>query len=322
MKNRKSYQMLVAGVLLALMGSFPTPVYAATTESKTVNVKIVVAQSSMKKLDVPQIDDAKISWNVANRSIAAVDKNGNIKGLRTGTTEIIGEVEDNTVVTGEVVITNPALASSKGILAKKKTTTVAVKGLNEDSSISVNADGSRVSASVKNGKLTIYPKKMGTTNIKVTMDGKVSNYKAVITSAQAVKAISKAQAAKGSRYSQPKRMRKGYYDCSSLIWRCYKTTGIYFGNRRTAPVAASEAKYMKRHKKVVSYKRVKESKLLPGDIIFYSYHRNARYRNITHVALYIGNGKVIHAKGRKYGVVESQYVYSKSIRMIARPVKS
>lgn len=224
--------------------------------------------------------------------------------------------------TPEAVITNPSLGASQGILAKETATSIAVNGLNEDSTVSVQADDSRVSASVEDNQLKIYPKKMGTTNIKVTMDGKTFNYKAVITSKQAISAIKAAQKAKGCKYSQPKRMRNGYYDCSSLIWRTYKPTGIYFGNRRTAPVAATEAKYLKRNKKVISYSRVKTSKLLPGDIIFYSYHRNGRYRNISHVALYIGDGRVIHAKGRRYGVVESDYVYSKSIKMIARPVKS
>lgn len=116
-------------------------------------------------------------------------------------------------------------------------------------------------------------------------------------------------------------MRKGYYDCSSLIWRCYKPYGIHFGSRSYAPVAASEAKYMKRHKKVVSYKRVKAKKLLPGDVIFYSYTRNGRYRNISHVALYIGNGRIIHAANRRVGVVEAKYKYTKCIKMIARPAK-
>ena len=40
----------------------------------------------------------------------------------------------------------------------------------------------------------------------------------------------------------------------------------------------------------------------PGDLIFYSYEVNNRYKNISHVAIYIGNGKVVEAKGTNYGV--------------------
>ena len=41
----------------------------------------------------------------------------------------------------------------------------------------------------------------------------------------------------------------------------------------------------------------------PGDLIFYSYEVNNRYKNISHVAIYTGNGKVVEAKGTSYGVV-------------------
>ena len=40
----------------------------------------------------------------------------------------------------------------------------------------------------------------------------------------------------------------------------------------------------------------------PGDLIFYSYERNGRYKNISHVAVYVGNGMVVEAKGVAYGV--------------------
>lgn len=46
--------------------------------------------------------------------------------------------------------------------------------------------------------------------------------------------------------------------------------------------------------------------------------QNGRYKNISHVAIYIGDGKKVHAKGKKYGVVCDAYRPS-NIGVYARP---
>jgi Cell wall-associated hydrolases (invasion-associated proteins) len=51
---------------------------------------------------------------------------------------------------------------------------------------------------------------------------------------------------------------------------------------------------------------VKFSELKPGDLVFY--YRGGR---IGHVTMYIGNGKCIQARGAKYGIVMTDYDYSK-----------
>lgn len=40
---------------------------------------------------------------------------------------------------------------------------------------------------------------------------------------------------------------------------------------------------------------VTEGELEPGDLIFYSYEQNGQFRNISHVAIYVGNGRMVHA---------------------------
>ena len=35
--------------------------------------------------------------------------------------------------------------------------------------------------------------------------------------------------------------------------------------------------------------------LQPGDLIFYSFTSNGRYKNFSHVVVYVGNGKVVEA---------------------------
>ena len=61
------------------------------------------------------------------------------------------------------------------------------------------------------------------------------------------------------------------------------------------------------------------SEALPGDLIFYSYCNNGRYMNISHVAIYVGNGKVVEAKSEAYGVVYGDVPNIGSIVLIGRP---
>ena len=46
-------------------------------------------------------------------------------------------------------------------------------------------------------------------------------------------------------------------------------------------------------------KKVSFSELKPGDLVFYSGNGG---RSVTHVALYIGGGKIIHARTPKKGI--------------------
>lgn len=103
----------------------------------------------------------------------------------------------------------------------------------------------------------------------------------------------------GCGYSQSMRDQEGWYDCSSLVYRCYAEAGITYLNGKTA---ADEAQYLVEHGMTVS-----ASELQPGDIIFYSYESNGRYRNISHVAIYIGNNEMVHAANSSRGVVRDPF---------------
>ncbi len=52
---------------------------------------------------------------------------------------------------------------------------------------------------------------------------------------------------------------------------------------------------------------VKESELQPGDLIFYANSSGTVY----HVAIYIGDGKVVHAANERKGITISEYNYMK-----------
>lgn len=120
------------------------------------------------------------------------------------------------------------------------------------------------------------------------------------TGSQAVK---NALARLGKPYSQAKRDSGDYYDCSSLTYYSYKEAGInlsYHGSN----TAASQGKLLSDRGCEVDYEDIQ-----PGDLIFYSFTRNGRYQNISHVAVYAGNGYLVDASSSK-GCVVFRPVYS------------
>ena len=118
----------------------------------------------------------------------------------------------------------------------------------------------------------------------------------------------------GYPYSQPKRDSGDYFDCSSLAFYSWKSAGVNISNEGSN-VAAAEAHYCAKFGKVVS-----ESEMKPGDLIFYSYTNNGRYKSISHVGIYVGDGKMVEAMNEDNGVVYGNY-HNGSLVMIGRPVK-
>lgn len=63
---------------------------------------------------------------------------------------------------------------------------------------------------------------------------------------------------------------------------------------------------------------INKKDLKPGDLIFYSYEENGRFRNISHVAVYVGDGKMVHAANPGRGVVMDDLRTNKVV-FYARP---
>ena len=117
----------------------------------------------------------------------------------------------------------------------------------------------------------------------------------------------------GFPYSQDLRDSGNYYDCSSLAYYSWKDAGvdISYGGATTA---AAEAQGLDEAGKTVSF-----DELQPGDLIFYSFTSNGRYKNISHVAVYVGNGKVVEALNESLGVVYRDVASTGKIVVIGRP---
>ena len=117
----------------------------------------------------------------------------------------------------------------------------------------------------------------------------------------------------GYPYSQDLRDSGNYYDCSSLAYYSWKDAGVDISHGG-ATTAAAEAQGLDEAGKTVSY-----DQLQPGDLIFYSFTSNGRYKNISHVAVYVGNGKVVEALNERVGVVYRDVASVGKIVVVERP---
>ena len=72
------------------------------------------------------------------------------------------------------------------------------------------------------------------------------------------------------------------FDCSGLMQAAYRTVGISLPHSSRAQANVGRA--------------VSRSELKPGDLIFW-------YHPIHHVGMYIGNGKIVHARNTRVDLV-------------------
>lgn len=77
------------------------------------------------------------------------------------------------------------------------------------------------------------------------------------------------------------------FDCGGLVWYAWKQAGVFMP-RGTA------------HELFGKLREVAKSDLVPGDMLFYG-----TAAKLHHVALYIGNGRMIHAPHTGSTVMES-----------------
>ena len=123
----------------------------------------------------------------------------------------------------------------------------------------------------------------------------LEQYVAKAVTNEAKKAVLYAFSKVGYPYSQTYRMTGNYYDCSSLVWYAWNFAGINLTSDWVG-TAAAEAEALK-------YKTINQSQLTPGALIYFSSGTNGRYKNITHVAMYVGDGMIVEAANSRVGVV-------------------
>lgn len=134
-----------------------------------------------------------------------------------------------------------------------------------------------------------------------------------ISNANGKKIVEFALSKVGYPYSQALRDSGTHFDCSSLAYYAWNHAGVnimYEGSN----TASAEGKYCYDNNLLVEY-----GEMQPGDLIFYSYEKNGRFMDISHVAIYVGDSKVVEAANARIGVVYRPIQGKNSIVMIGRP---
>ncbi len=117
----------------------------------------------------------------------------------------------------------------------------------------------------------------------------------------------------GYPYSMELRHSGKAYDCSSLVYYAWLAAGVDVSYEGMS-TASWEGRGLAEAGKSVSFVDIQ-----PGDLIFYSYENNGCYLNISHVAIYVGNGMIVEARNEEYGVIMREVPNIGSIVMIGRP---
>ncbi len=310
-------------VLTAKNGDQKTlKIQIVVTDPALSRTSIIMAQGTSQKISVTGTDaSSEIIWDNHVDSHAYFSADGVIYGSDAGTTSLKITVDGRELLC-KVQVTNPGYKNLTIILYKGQSGNLKLTGTVKGSVVSFTSSNKKVLTISKTGKMKA--KKTGHATVKVKADGKSFSILAEISSKKGYQAMKKAIAISKTKtkYSQARRMSKGYYDCSSMVSRVYRKYGVYFGSRRGwSPTAATIGQWCTRHKKVVAKKAVSYKKLLPGDLIFFSSQKNGRYKNITHVEMYTGGATDVSASSRYNKVVHYGYSRSSEIVLIARPTK-
>ncbi len=141
-------------------------------------------------------------------------------------------------------------------------------------------------------------------------------YQAVVDSipdASGKKVLEYALSKVGYPYSQALRDSGTHFDCSSLAYYAWRHAGVNISYNGST-TAASEGQLCHDNGWLVGY-----GEMQPGDLIFYSYGKNGRFKDISHVAVYAGNGMVVEAANTRLGVVYRPVHSRSSIVMVGRP---
>ena len=214
------------------------------------------------------------------------------------------------------------------VLVKKgKESEALIADVPEDCEIKWKSANKKIATVTKEGK--VKGKGIGNTVITAILEGKTFSCEVTVGSGKGVDAALKGESVLGAAYSQEKRMQKGYYDCSSFVWRAYHEAGINLCGVNYAPTAAELAKKLEAEGKAIAYDYIDADELKPGDLIFLGGADNGRYKGIYHVVMYYGayyggwdenSGMVIHSTPG-VGVIFESYAWecSYGVAMIARP---
>lgn len=327
MRKKTVSLIMVLALTVGLFISAPIPSFAAESNEEFYKKEIAVAVEgsvSYKFVDSESISfiydkTADIGDNVRGSTKYEIRKSADvyiltITGVRKGVS--VAKVVDNKksgkkqTIQLFMQVTSPTVKELEPVMTIGEKYKPKVSGTCECSTVLISSTNANVISVTQNekGKTVLVPKSVGTAQLSITVDG--LKFVQTVTCEEDLSmnemAVREAEKVLGATYSQERRMQKGFYDCSSLVWRCYKEAGSKLTEGDTAPVAADIAKILEKRGRAIAYGYMQPDMMKPGDLIFYaSNDNNGRYKNISHVAMYYGpytdaktgktTEKIIHA---------------------------
>ena len=173
--------------LLMIISSLPTTELtveaAANPKLAKKSASIIIGGTSKIKVkNAPK--GSKITYKSAKKSIATVTKQGNVKGIKNGTTNITVSVNKNsktTKLTYKVTVKKPILSKSKLSLKSGSTAKLSIKNKPKKAKYIWSSNNSRVAAVNKNGKVTAKTKGTAIIKAKVKITKKTYNLSCKIT---------------------------------------------------------------------------------------------------------------------------------------------
>ncbi len=201
---------------------------------------------------------------------------------------------------------NPTFHKLTGYIVKGKSAKINIQGIGivkplyssrSESIASMEGDGTVIG---KGAGVTIVDAKIGNYSFGFRVEVAAKGMKKIIERADYI--------VNNWKYSQSKRMKDGFYDCSSLVWKGYKAYKDYqekLGSKTQAFCAADLFDYLKSKNQIVYMGYLGYDYMKPGDLIFYGdydsavqYSTPGRTLNIYHVAMYAGNARVVEKGGQ------------------------
>lgn len=267
--------------------------------------------SKLKVVMTASNDEApKIKWRSGNKKIAKVDADtGRITGVKKGSTTIYAKVEGykKEIKCKVKVLKAPkkknfSISPQNGSLRVGQTGQYKIKfDKGYGGSFTFESSDTDVAQIDENGVVTAIAK--GTCNITVTMYNEAQRTVSLQVIGNGSSQSEKIEELLGyARSKLGKTYDHGHFgpnsfDCVGFTYWCYKQVGVKL--KDSTSKQANDTRFME-----VSY-----SELAPGDLVYFHTDDSD---SVSHAALYLGEGEIIHASSTAGQVIISEMVSSKS----------
>lgn len=261
---------------------------------------------------------SKVKWTNSNYESAAFspyNTKAAVWGIKSGAGTIKASVDGKNYKINYTVY-YPIFGRIASVLAVNKTTKIDIQGT-EGLTPQYSSRNKSIATVAADG--TITAKKSGVTYIDVHLDDMYFSYRVEVSAKGIRKIVNRAKFIVNNWiYSQGKRMKKGFYDCSALVWKGYKAYKKYhkkLGSNNYALPAGELFDYLYCKNQIVYFGYTGLDNLKPGDLIFYGDYNNAvkystpgRTLDIYHVSMYAGAGEIVEKDGKVLDYSGTKYI--------------